>query len=398
MNGARRLALRRAREARAPAVLQGGFRPFFLVGTLWFLGAMALWLAMLAGVVQLPSHFPPVAWHRHELIFGGVGAAMAGYLLTATPNWSGRLPAIGMPLLAMVLWWALARLINAVGSGLWETPWPAALIDTSFFLALAAVCGRESWNGKGRGGTNAIVVGLFAASCLADHYAAAGALPDLVGVQRMGIALLVLLISIIGGKLVPSFTRNVLPRATGRTITAQQTRFDDAVHLITAAACLLWVADAGVLARVMLGLASAVHLVRAVRWQPYRVWHEPSVLALHISYLWLPIGLLALTTADTGDESNVIHLLTAGAISCMILAVMARMSIAQTGRQAPWRPAALVAVLLTSAGAAVRVLAGTNIVPVGEAWRLAGGLWMLGFALFLFCFAPMLLRRRAKQR
>lgn len=395
MDGAKRLALRREREARAPVFLQAGFRPFFLASASWFLAAMLLWLAMLSGVLVLPTRLDFVDWHRHELIFGAVGAAMAGYLLTATPNWSGRLPAIGLPLAAMIIWWGLARAINA--SAVFASPWPAALIDAGFFLGLTAAIGREALHGKGRGTANAVMAGMFAIACGLDHFASAGEIAFRPGADRAGIAVLVVLVSLIGGRLVPSFTRNALPRADRSTVSAQGTQFDAVVNWTTALACLLWTAGIDGFDIAGLALASLFHLIRAIRWRPWRIAHEPSALALHIAYAWLPIGLLALAFAGQDKQSDMLHLLAAGAISGMVLAVMARMTMTQTGRAARWRSASLVAVALVSVGALVRVFAGSIPVSAQSGWLLAGTLWMLGFVVFLASFGPMLLRPRVRR-
>ncbi|MDZ4308788.1 NnrS family protein [Allopontixanthobacter sp.] len=396
MDGTKRLALRREREAKAPILLQAGFRPFFLASAAWFPMAMALWLVILSGRIELQSHLDPVTWHGHEMIFGGVGAAMTGYLLTATPNWSGRLPAIGGPLLALLGWWVLARVINATAG--WAGPWPAALIDTGYYNFLAAVIGRESWHGKGRGASLAVLTAVFAIACGAHHLtAAAGGLDQGIS-TRAGIAILVLLISLVGGKLLPSFTRNALPRDVRTTVTAQKTQFDAMVNWVTALASLTWVVDSNGIARTMLALAGLLHLARAIRWQPWRITHEPSVVSLHLAYLLLPLGLLGLSCAGEGRQPDILHLLTAGAISSMILAVMARLSITQTGRYPRWRLAPLAAVLFASLGAIVRVLSGTALISLQERWFIAGLLWMLGFGIFLVFFAPMLVLPRLRQR
>lgn len=395
MDGAKRLALRRDREARAPVFLQAGFRPFFLASASWFLAAMLLWLAMLAGALALPTRLGFVDWHRHELIFGAVGAAMAGYLLTATPNWSGRLPAIGVPLAGMLIWWGLARAINA--SAVFASPWPAALIDAGFFLGLTAVIGREALHGKGRGAANAVMAGIFAIACGLDHLASAGEIAYGPGADRAGIAVLVVLVSLIGGRLIPSFTRNALPREDRSTVTAQGTRFDTLVNLSTALACLFWFAGINGFDIAGLALASLFQFIRAIRWRPWQIAHEPSALALHLAYAWLPIGLLALAFAGQDEQSDTLHLLTAGAISSMVLAVMARMTMTQTGRVARWRSASLVAVALVSAGALVRVFAGSILVSAQFGWLLAGALWMLGFVVFLANFGPMFLRPRVRR-
>ncbi|MBX7461139.1 NnrS family protein [Qipengyuania huizhouensis] len=395
MDGTKRLALRREREARAPIVLQAGFRPFFLASAAWFPIAMGFWLALLSGRVQLESHFDPISWHSHEMIFGGVGAAMTGYLLTATPNWSGRLPAIGGPLLAMLSWWFLARLINATAG--WAGPWPAALIDSGYYFVLAAVVGRESWHGKGRGASTAVLTALFAIACGARHLTAAEGWSDEGSSTRAGIAILVMLISLVGGKLIPSFTRNALPRDVRTKVTAQETRFDAIVNWVTAIASLAWIVDPRGLGLTILALAGLLHLARAIRWQPWRIIHEPSVISLHLAYLLLPLGLLGFSLIGEGGQSDIMHLLTAGAISCMILAVMARLSMTQTGRHPRWRLGPLAAVLFVSFGAILRVFSGTASIPLQEGWLLAGLLWMFGFGIFLVFFAPMLVLARVRR-
>jgi len=108
--GEQMLALRKRRMAAAPPILRGGFRPFFFGAAAWGVIALALWLCSLAGLFQLPTALEPVAWHRHEMIFGFIGAAVAGFLLTAIPNWTGRLPIAGRPLLALFSLWAAARI------------------------------------------------------------------------------------------------------------------------------------------------------------------------------------------------------------------------------------------------------------------------------------------------
>lgn len=395
MDGAKRLALRREREARAPVLLQAAFRSFFLASASWFLAAMLLWLAMLSGALALPTHLGFVDWHRHELIFGAVGAAMAGYLLTATPNWSGRLPTIGLPLAAMIVWWGLARAINA--SAVFASPWPAALIDAGFFLSLTVVVGREALHGKGRGAANAVMAGLFAIACGLDHLAIKGEIAFHPEAGRTGIAVLVVLISLVGGKLVPSFTRNVLPRADRSKISAQRTRSDSLVDMVTVLASLLWITGSQGIGMAALALAGVCQLARTMGWRPWRIAHELSVLALHLAYAWLPAGLLALAFAGQDRQSDVLHVLTAGAISSMVLAVMARMTMTQTGRDPWWRQAPLVSVSLVSAGALIRVFAGTFHVPAQLGWLLAGTLWMMGFVVFLACFGPMLFRPRARR-
>ena len=139
--GEEMLALRRSRMAAAPPFLRGGFRPFFLAAAVWAVLALLLWLLMFSGQLELPLGIAPLAWHRHEMLFGFAGAAIAGFLLTAVPNWTGRLPIAGAPLALLCLLWLSGRI------GLLLSQWigvpMAGVLDVGFYLTLAIVIGRE---------------------------------------------------------------------------------------------------------------------------------------------------------------------------------------------------------------------------------------------------------------
>src|SRR6476646_9979736 len=139
--GEQMLALRRARLAASPPFLRGGFRPFFFGGAAWAVLALLLWLLALSGTIILPSALDSLAWHRHEMLFGFVGAVICGFLLTAIPNWTGRLPIAGMPLAALFALWLAARLAlllsGVAGIAI------AILLDVGFYLFLAGLFARE---------------------------------------------------------------------------------------------------------------------------------------------------------------------------------------------------------------------------------------------------------------
>src|SRR5512139_3239909 len=139
--GEQMLALRRARMAASPPILRGGFRPFFLGGAIWAVIALAIWLAALAWQFTLPSAFDALAWHRHEMLFGFVGSVVAGFLLTAIPNWTGRLPIAGLPLAGLWGLWFAGRLAMLFSASIGATA--AAIVDVGFFILLAAVAARE---------------------------------------------------------------------------------------------------------------------------------------------------------------------------------------------------------------------------------------------------------------
>jgi uncharacterized protein involved in response to NO len=391
--GEQMLALRRRREAAAPAILRGGFRPFFFCAALWAMLAIALWLCVLAGKISLPTAFDAVAWHRHEMLFGFVGAAVAGFLLTAIPNWTGRLPIAGTPLLGLVGLWAAARVavLVSVEIGLW----PAALVDVGLFVSLALLAAREVLASNNR---NVPVVGLvllFGIADGADYLEAAGVISGGVG-WRGAIALVVLMISLIGGRIIPSFTRNWMAKqgATGGLPTQPQA-LDLLVIATTAIALLFWLIfpDRN-LTGWMLMLAAAAQLLRLSRWGGLRTGRDPLVLILHLGYVWIPAGLLllGLTVAGFGlPQSAGVHALTAGAMATMILAVMSRASLGHTGRALKASALTTLAYACVTAGALVRVCASLFADRAyGVMLDVAGIFWGGAMLLFLIAYTPVL--------
>ena len=168
--GEQMLALRRAREAAAPPILRGGFRPFFLGSAAWAVIALALWVLALSGRIAIPSAFDELAWHRHEMLFGFAGAAITGFQLTAIPNWTGRFPVAGPPLAALFSLWLAGRIAVLFSAA---TPLIAAVIDSGFFLVLAVVAVPEVIAAKGRSMATIILMLLLATASLLDHWAAA---------------------------------------------------------------------------------------------------------------------------------------------------------------------------------------------------------------------------------
>lgn len=193
-----------------PALLTYGFRPFFFGAGLWAVIAMLLWLPMLGGHATLPTAFDPVSWHAHEFLFGYLGAVVAGFLLTAVPNWTGRLPIVGWPLGAIFALWILGRGAVAFSAG--APPVLVALADLLFPVALAAAIAREIV--AGRNWHNLIVLAMLAALILGNaafHWEAAHGAHAAQGVGlRLGLGAGIMMIGVIGGRIVPSFTRNWL--------------------------------------------------------------------------------------------------------------------------------------------------------------------------------------------
>lgn len=385
------------RAYRGPAVLSFGFRPFFLAGAAWAAIAVAIWLSMLSGRLSLPTSFSPLAWHVHELIYGYVPAVVAGFLLTAVPNWTGSLPVVGHRLLVLVLTWLAGRLAvlfsNVVGVGL------AGAVDVSFLALLGAVIAREILAGKDRRNLKVLaMVALLMVGNIVFHLEAAFDKTSGFG-TRIGIGVAVLLIMLIGGRIVPSFTRNwLVKRGTGR-LPEPFGRFDGVVMVVSAVALAAWVAlPEHRVTAALAAIAALVNAWRLGRWAGERTAAEPLVLVMHVAFAFVPIGFalvaLGIARPDVVAPAGALHAWTAGAISLMTLAVMTRASLGHTGRPlTATRPIqGIYAAALTAALA--RILAAFFVLRE-PMLHLSATAWVLAFGGFVVVYAPLLLRRHA---
>jgi uncharacterized protein involved in response to NO len=375
---------------------RGGFRPFFFSGAAWALIAIALWICSLTGEISLPTALEPLAWHRHEMLFGFVGAVIGGFLLTAVPNWTGRLPIAGWPLAGLFSLWAAARLAvlfsGTVSLGV------AGLLDVGFFIVLGLLAAREVLEANNR---NVPIVGmilLFGLADALDYLGNTGVTPWPDLGWQLAISLVVLLISLIGGRIIPSFTRNwMVKRGMTNGLPTQPARFDLFVIAATAVALLAWLSGPQETPiGIVLIAAAALQGVRWARWSGWRTFADPLVLILHVGYLWIPIGLALLGFSLTGlaPRSAAIHALTAGAMATMILAVMTRASLGHTARELKASPFTVLVYVLVTAGALLRVAASLRLVDYTMGIDFAGLAWGGAFLLFLVAYAPVLWRPR----
>lgn len=382
---------------RIPPFLRGGFRPFFLGGAVWAMVVVALWILAMAGKLALPTHLDPLAWHRHEMLFGYLGAIIAGFLLTAIPNWTGRPPVAGSRLACLAALWLLARVAI-----LFSTVTGAVLamaLDVGFLVVLAIMAAHEVLAAKNRNLPIVFAVSLLAVANALDHVEALGVgVPAGLG-WRLGFAIILLLVSLIGGRIIPAFTRNWLTKQgkAGR-LPPQMNRFDIAALAVTGASLLAWAAlpDARVSGALLIA-AGLLQTGRLARWSGLRTWREPLVLVLHISYAWLPLGLLLLGGSYfiwCIPVSAAMHALSAGAMASMTLAVMTRASLGHTGRELRadgWTQAIYA---LVTTGAALRFAA--PMLPFDYATTIgaAGIFWGASFLLFVLAYGPKLLGPR----
>lgn len=391
-------SIRRARLAASPALFRGSFRPFFLGGAIWALVVLILFVCALSGVLTLPTSFDIIGWHRHEMLFGYLGAVIAGFLLTAIPNWTGRLPIAGAPLAALTGLWLAGR-IAILCSAVVGQP-VAAVLDVGFLLTLAFVAGREVLVARNRNLPVVALVLLLAVANGLDHAEAMGApLPAGLG-YRLAVGLIVMMIGLIGGRIIPSFTRNWLAKqGASAALPGQPTRFDMAVLAVTALALIAWVvAPDAVASGYALLLAGAAQALRLARWQGWRAMREPIVLILHVAYLWIPLGLALLglsIVTEAVQASAALHALTAGAMAGMTLAVMTRATRGHTGRDLVAGPLTVALYVLITLAAAIRVAAPVLPIDYLAAIHLAALAWIGAFVLFIVAYGPMLALPRA---
>ena len=388
------MAIPRYRSTDTWPLLSAGFRPFFLAAGLWACLAMAVWLGMLCGAVALPTAFAPATWHVHELLFGFVTAAIAGFLLTAIPNWTGRLPLQGWPLGLLVLLWLLGRV--AVAGSAWTGPAFAAAADLAFLVGFAALVSREIL--AGRNWRNLPVVIALALLCAANAMVHAGAFGrsdwEDAG-KRLAISIIVMLISLIGGKIIPSFTTNWLRRRSAADLPVPFGRFDSATLSVSALALAGWVVfGSDAVSGGALILAAVAHAVRLARWQGGATRAEPLLWILHLGYGWLPIGLFLLgcTAWIPSLGTSALHALTAGAMGTMILAVMTRATLGHTNREltADWGTLAIYVLVMLATGA--RIVAPFLGTDYMLALGIAGVAWITAFALFIALYLPLFVR------
>jgi len=392
---------RRRRTEVSPPLLREGFRPFFLLGAIWAVVALGLWLGFLAGLIDRLSAMDPIAWHQHEMMFGFASAIITGFLLTAIPNWTGRLPVRGWPLAGLAALWIAGRLAllssDAIGHPL------AAVIDSAFLVVLAGLVAREILcSSNWRNLPPAVVIGLLAVANGLFHIEDQDLLAlDGLGI-RFGIAGAAMLIGLIGGRIIPSFTRNWLAK---RQTSPRQPLplpspfgwFDRLALVLLAAALIGWViAPDSRMSGVLLASAGLIHLLRLARWCGWRTVVEPLVAILHIGYAWLAIGLWLLGMANLLPAFSgfaALHALTAGAFGTMMLAVMTRATLGHTGRALIAQGPTLVIYAAVVTGGMLRVV--SPFFP-DQSWLFAAGLlWAGVFLLFGIVYGPMLISGKA---
>lgn len=387
----------RLRPFSGPALFSYGFRPFFLFGAFYAGVVLLLWLPVFEGYLTLPTSLGPIDWHAHEMLYGYIAAIVTGFLLTAIPNWTGRLPLNGLPLIGLFALWVAGRIAVACSQIIgWL---PAALVDLAFLLVVLAAAGREIV--AGANWRNLRVLGIVAAFAFANacYHVEAHGHGDAVYSRRFATACVLLLVMLIGGRIIPSFTRNWLVRENPGRLPAPFDRFDALSLGFGGIALAAWTLfpDAGATG-VLLIAVGVLHALRLARWAGERTFGDPLVLILHLAYAFIPVGFLLAGAAALSPAiapTAGLHAWSVGAIGTMTLAVMTRASRGHTGRalKAPITTQLLYGAVI--AAAILRILAAL-LPATSQALLWASGIaWVAAFWGFCIVYGPMLMRPRA---
>lgn len=383
------------RRYAGPSIFSFGFRPFFLFSAVWAAVAVPIWIASFTLGDGMVGSTDGRVWHIHEMLFGYLGGVIAGFLLTAVPNWTGRLPVTGAGLAGLFALWGAGR---AAGFAPAAFATPVAVVDSAFLIVFAAVVWREVLAaGNRRNLPICLMVTMLAAANVAFHLQ--GVLPSVgPGAERAAVAVIIGMVALIGGRVIPSFTQNwTLAQGIG-TRPAPFGGFDKAALALTGVALAAWVAAPYTLITgVLMVLAGVVNAVRLFRWRGWLVRREALVWILHAGYAWVAVGLLLLGLSAIAPAAVPftagIHALTAGAMGVMTLAMMTRATRGHTGRpRVADRSTTLIYATILLA-AVVRVCA-----PFHAEWSpallgVSAILWSLAFLGFVVAYGPMLVRR-----
>lgn len=380
---------------RTPAGLWSwGFRPFFLACALWAVLALAAWIDLYLGGGALPSRFDPLSWHIHEMLFGFIMAAVAGFMLTAIPNWTGRAPVKGGRLAALAGLWLLGRVACLFSAAL--PLWLTAAVDLAFPLAICIVAARELIAARNwRNLAMPVPVAVLGIANLLMYLELAGRdIPAGLG-WRLAMVAVLALVSAVGGRIIPTFTRNWLAKRNVTSLPPPHGKLDRFALATLHTGLLGWAFfPAARLVGVILLAAAVLVLWQLARWRGLKTFAEPLVAILHLGYAWLAIGAALLGASlltPAVPPSAAIHALTVGAMSTMVLGVMTRATRGHTGRTLSADRATVVIYILIFVASVTRVLAACLADLSVALLSVSATFWIAGFALFVLRYAAMLI-------
>ena len=387
-----------------PPLLRLAFRPLFLGGTLFSIIAISWWSYFWITPFNWTPHGGPIWWHGHEMLFGFGAAIVVGFLLTAVQSWTGVIGLRGKPLALLAITWLLGRLLLAFGTDYHLPNWFIALGDISYLLlatiAMAyPVLKVKQWRNL------MFVPVLFVLTLLnaSGHWAVINDQPQLATQALHGtIILFSLIISILGGRVIPAFTANTTQCAKQAPIKILE------VTAIVSIILLILIAFIGfnnVSPHLLLLISSIAALSNGVRFSRWGFQHcksEPLLWSLHTAYIFIPLGFIMLALHSLGlmdNTSAALHSITVGSIGGMILAMISRVTLGHTGRQLNPPRLMTFAYLCVFLATLIRVIIPAWF-PNFTIWSigLAGCLWIIAFSLYFYYYTPMLLTARVDGR
>ncbi|MCP9440431.1 MAG: NnrS family protein [Nitrospira sp.] len=376
-----------------PAFFSMGFRPFFLSAALFAGMAVPLWVLMFSGVKGGTVLYPPRLWHIHEMVFGFLPAVMMGFLLTAIPNWTDRPPIRGLELIGLWSLWLAGRLVIAMP---WVDASLAAMVDGAFLVVAAGLVWREiaaakSWRHAPMG----VLISLYALANIAFHLLTVGERSADVP-PRMALAVILVLLTVIGGRIIPNFTEEFFELRGRSQRPAPFSRYDGLAILLVVISGMVWVGwPFENVTGWLFVLAGIVNGGRLARWKGWLTWPEPLVLVLHVGYGWVVAALVLMGGSLLGiglPPADALHALTAGAVGVMTLGVMTRASLGHTGRPRHAGPLTVGIYLMAFLGALIRVFGPAAGLTSHLAMGLAAASWSGAYLLFVLYYGPFLLR------
>lgn len=373
-----------------------GFRPFFLMATIYAALMIPAWMLVFSGFVAPPAG-DLALWHADSMVFGFFSAGVAGFVLTAVPSWTGTAPLTGWKLGFLTVLWLAARVAGFAGTG--------GIVATSLQLAfvpglllfgtLPIVAARMT-----RNYILILILAVYWSGELLFRLSAAFESDTAMTGLRVGLASIVCLVTLIGGRIVPAFTASAFQRTGIQDAVSQSKWVERAILPTSAAGLILWImALNDVAAVIVIAAAAGMHAVRLAGWQSLKTRSDPILWILHVAYAWLVIGLVLLAASQATieiPESAAVHALSVGAIANMLLAVMSRASLGHTGRPLKAPAPVVVAYVLLNLGALLRVMTAL----IDGAWGsplMAGAAlaWTGAFGLFVWAYGPILVMPRA---
>lgn len=377
-----------------------GFRPFFLLAGLWAVVPTAAIAWVVTAGTWPAEALPLFRWHGHEMLFGFAAAAIAGFLLTAVPNWTSTRPVSGVPLAALVVLWVLGRIASAPVA--WLPPVAAGTLAAAFFPALALTLAVPLVRSRNlRNLPFLVFLGLlFVAELLFQTTRFGGLSAPAFDPLRLAVDTIALMVAIVGGRIVPAFTRNTF-KSLGRAGHVASRPWIDAAAIATVAAVVVagLVAPNGLVSGGLAALAAVLLAIRLGGWAGHRTLDIPLLWVLHLGYAWLVVG-FALKAAwilgGFGIATSWLHAFTAGAFGTMILGVTTRAALGHTGRALVASKPIVAAYVLVTAAAVLRV--GGPVVLTGLYVPIlvaSASLWTAAFVVFVVVYTPILLGPRA---